>query len=46
VETLFFPADYKPELPHEYQFNLDTDAGRLALERTLKFLRRTVRISG
>jgi acetyl esterase/lipase len=40
VDTLFFPADYKPELPHEYQFNLDTDAGRLALERTLEFLRR------
>lgn len=38
VETLFFPDDYRPELPHEYQFNLDTDAGRLALERTLKFL--------
>jgi acetyl esterase/lipase len=41
VETLFFPDDYKPELPHEYQFNLDTDAGRLALERALKFLNET-----
>jgi acetyl esterase len=38
VETLFFPDDYKPELPHEYQFNFDTEASRLALERTLKFL--------
>ena len=38
VDTLFFPHD-KPELPHEYQFNLDTAAGRLALDRTLKFLR-------
>jgi acetyl esterase/lipase len=38
VETLFFPDDYKPELPHEYQFNLDTEAGRQALERTLRFL--------
>lgn len=38
VDTLFFPEDYKPPLPHEYQFNLDTEAGRLALERTLTFL--------
>ncbi len=29
---------YKPPLPHEYQFNLDTEAGRLALERTRAFL--------
>lgn len=41
VDSLFFPDDHKPELPHEYQFNLDTDAGRLALERTLKFLQRS-----
>jgi acetyl esterase len=40
VDALFFPADYKPALPHEYQFNLDTEAGRLALERTLSFLLR------
>jgi acetyl esterase/lipase len=38
VDSLFFPDDYAPALPHEYQFNLDTDAGRLALERSLKFL--------
>ena len=38
VDSLFFPDDYKPALPHEYQFNLDTDGGRLALERTAKFL--------
>jgi acetyl esterase/lipase len=38
VETLFFRDDYQPALPHEYQFNLDTEAGRLALERSLKFL--------
>lgn len=38
VDSLFFPADYTPELPHEYQFDLDTDAGNLALERTIKFL--------
>jgi hypothetical protein len=27
--ALFFPHDYSPPLPHEYQFNLDTYAGRL-----------------
>lgn len=37
-DTLFFPDDHNPELPHEYQFNLDSEAGRLALERTLRFL--------
>ena len=38
VDTLFFPNDHSPALPHEYQFNLDTDAGKLALERSVKFL--------
>lgn len=38
VDSLFFPDDYAPGLPHEYQFNLDNDAGQQALERTLKFL--------
>lgn len=38
VERLFFPADYAPPLLHEYQFNLDTEAGKLALERSLAFL--------
>jgi acetyl esterase len=37
VDSLFFPKDTKPALPHEYQFNLDTDAGRLALDRSAKF---------
>ena len=40
VDSLFFPADRKPPLPHEYQFNLDTEAGREALDRTLGFLAR------
>lgn len=40
VDTLFFPPDYKPALPHEYQFHLDTDAGRQALDRTVQFLSR------
>jgi acetyl esterase len=38
VDSLFFPKDYKPPIPHEFQFNLNTDEGRLALERSVKFL--------
>lgn len=38
LETLFFPADHTPALNHEYQFDLGTDAGRLALERLVAFL--------
>ncbi|MPZ41591.1 MAG: alpha/beta hydrolase fold domain-containing protein, partial [Rhizobiales bacterium] len=38
VDSLFFLDGYKPPLPHEYQFNLDVDAGRAALERTVQFL--------
>jgi acetyl esterase/lipase len=38
VDTLFFPSNYEPELPHEYQFNLDIAAGQLALERSVSFL--------
>ncbi|HMO61610.1 MAG TPA: alpha/beta hydrolase [Ferruginibacter sp.] len=40
TDTLFFAADYLPALPHEYQFNLDTDAGQLALSRSIQFLNR------
>ncbi len=39
VHSLFFPANFAPPLPHEYQFNLDTDSGRLALQRSVRFLR-------
>jgi acetyl esterase/lipase len=38
VDGLFFPKDHQPPLPHEYQFTLDNDAGRLALERSAVFL--------
>jgi acetyl esterase len=38
VDSLFFADDYAARLPHEYQFNLNTDAARLALERAQKFL--------
>lgn len=38
-ETAFFPVDYEPELPHEFQFNLDTEAGQQTLRRMVAFLR-------
>jgi hypothetical protein len=38
VDRLFFPKDDTPPLGHEFQFDLDVAAGRLALERTLAFL--------
>jgi acetyl esterase/lipase len=39
TETLFFPAGHQPPVDHEYQFDLDTDAGQLFLDRLLTFLR-------
>jgi len=36
--TLFFAKDYKPSLPHEYQFTLDNEAGVKALDAILEFL--------
>jgi acetyl esterase len=38
VDALFFPHDHQPPLGHEYQFDLDTDAGRRFLERLTAFL--------
>lgn len=38
VDSLFFPNNYSPPLPHEYQFNLDNEAGRLALARMVSFI--------
>lgn len=38
VETLFFPTDYRPPLAHEYQFDLDSAAGALALDRAVAWL--------
>lgn len=38
IDTLFFPEIHQPALGHEYQFKLD-DAGKLALERSLKFIK-------
>lgn len=39
VDRLFFPAGYEPPLGHEYQFDLDTAAGREALRRSVAWLR-------
>jgi acetyl esterase len=38
VDALFFPETYEPPLGHEYQFNLDNDAGQQALDHMLRFL--------
>lgn len=38
IDTLFFPSSYKPPLAHEYQFNLDLDAGQEALRRVIQFI--------
>jgi acetyl esterase/lipase len=37
TDTLLFPPDTSPRLGHEYQFQLDTPAGRVALSRILAF---------
>ena len=39
-EALFFAPEYRPALAHEYQFDLDTEAGEEFLERLLAFLAR------
>lgn len=39
VDPLLFPNDHTPRLPHEYQLDLDSDAGQTALSRTIAFLR-------
>lgn len=42
TETLFFPADLEPPLPHEYQFNLDTEQGQQAFTRMMAFIERVI----
>jgi acetyl esterase/lipase len=39
-ETVLFPDDHRPPLGHEYQFDLDTEAGQRFLQRLLAFLQR------
>lgn len=43
TDTLFYPPDHAPALPHEYQFNLDDADGRQALVRLLAFLQHVTR---
>lgn len=38
VTTLFFPKDYEPPLGHEYQFDLNTAAGKMALDHSIIWL--------
>lgn len=38
VSSLFFSDTHTPPLPHEYQFNLDTLQGNLALQKTIEFV--------
>jgi hypothetical protein len=33
-----FAENYAPSIEHEYQFDLDTNEGQLALERSVKFV--------
>ena len=39
VDELFYPANYTPQLQHEYQFNLDVEAGKKALAQVEAFLK-------
>lgn len=43
VETLFFPDDHQPALPHEYQFDVQFDEFHIARERILRFVGRCTR---
>jgi acetyl esterase/lipase len=38
TDTLFYPENHQPELPHEYQFDLDSKDGKTALNRIIAFL--------
>lgn len=42
VTELFWPEDYTPALPHEYQFRLNLDAAQDALAATTSFLKTTL----
>lgn len=40
VTPLFFDANHQPALPHEYQFNLDTQAAKTAFQKTVEFVKK------
>ncbi|HET6746654.1 MAG TPA: alpha/beta hydrolase [Candidatus Saccharimonadales bacterium] len=39
VTTSFFADDHQPKLPHEYQFNLDTEDGEEAMSKVVDFIK-------
>lgn len=43
LSTLFYPNNHRPELQHEYQFNLDTNDGQQALKQITQFLQEHTR---
>src|SRR5215472_18376177 len=45
VDTVFWPVDHQPPLGHEYQFDLDTQAGQYFLDRMLTFLRQRLAVA-
>ena len=40
IETLFYPENHEPPLPHEYQFELGLEDGRIAFTRLVAFFER------
>lgn len=46
VDTLFYDPGYIPSLPHEYQFNIDIEAGKKALDQSIQFLHSLAEING
>jgi acetyl esterase len=43
VDTVFYPANFQPALPHEYQFNLDITPGQQVLDRSVLFLQQVIK---
>jgi acetyl esterase len=46
TESLFYPADHQPPLPHEYQFDVNLDDGRAARDRLVAFFHRYTDVDG
>ena len=38
VDQLFFSPEYRPKVPHEFQFDLSSKAGKMALDRSVRFM--------
>jgi acetyl esterase len=41
VDRLFFSQDYTPKVWHNFEFSLETEAGRIALARSVEFIARS-----